>query len=277
MKTKSIIAFCAVALMVMACSHGAKLERRAGSGREEAAQCSQAFEVKQLRADEMSKAGNCSMRVAVTMDYPVSGPAPLVDSVRAAMARYADVPVAVFADGPKAVACIQAGQAASLADDAAAWDDDDSGFPAPTLESSYAMRLKVNVPKYLVYDMDFYIYAGGAHGISAGNSVTFVKPSGHRVTDFFAPADYERVQQMVAQALAQQYFKCTMSELPEKITCNIDDISVAGDNVSLSGTGVVFRYQPYEISYYAAGAPECEIPFGQIKQLLLPQVRQLID
>lgn len=279
MKIKLIMTGLAGVMMLAACSSGAKSDQGASSAdpveAAAGAQSDQAFKIKNFNVRKLTKAGNCSIDVAVNMDFPVSGEPMLVDSVRAALARYAGVSATAFTDGQRGVDAILAKQVATLSEDAPAWDD--STFPAPTLESSYEMKLNVNAPRYLVYDVGNYTYTGGAHGMYGRSSVTFEKPSGQRVTEFFLKENYARVRQMVAKALASQYFKCTMAELPENMTCPVDELPVGGGTVSLSGTGVVFKYQPYEISFYAAGAPECEIPFAQIRDLLLPQVRALID
>jgi len=43
------------------------------------------------------------------------------------------------------------------------------------------------------------------------------------------------------------------------------------DNVALTDTGLVVKYQPYEIAPYSSGEPELRIPYSQLKGILLPE------
>lgn len=46
---------------------------------------------------------------------------------------------------------------------------------------------------------------------------------------------------------------------------------VASDNVALTDTGLVVKYQPYEIAPYSAGQPELLIPYPQLRGILRPE------
>jgi hypothetical protein len=46
---------------------------------------------------------------------------------------------------------------------------------------------------------------------------------------------------------------------------------VASDNVALTDTGVVVKYQPYEIAPYSAGQPELLIPYARLRGILRPE------
>lgn len=46
---------------------------------------------------------------------------------------------------------------------------------------------------------------------------------------------------------------------------------VSSDNVALTDTGLIVKYQPYEIAPYVAGQPELEIPYPRLRNILLPE------
>ncbi len=56
---------------------------------------------------------------------------------------------------------------------------------------------------------------------------------------------------------------------------SIDGLPLPGSEPDLTERGVTFIYQPYEISYYAAGKPEFTIPSDAIRPYLTPQAVEL--
>lgn len=46
---------------------------------------------------------------------------------------------------------------------------------------------------------------------------------------------------------------------------------VSSDNAALTDTGVVVKYQPYEIAPYSSGQPELLIPYSELKGILRPE------
>ena len=48
-------------------------------------------------------------------------------------------------------------------------------------------------------------------------------------------------------------------------------------NVELCPTGVLFRFEKYEISYGAAGEVEAIVPYYEIRNYLRPAVRELLE
>ena len=56
---------------------------------------------------------------------------------------------------------------------------------------------------------------------------------------------------------------------------SIDELPLPDAEPYLTEKGVTFIYQPYEISYYAAGKPEFTIPFDVVKPFLKAQAIEL--
>ena len=56
---------------------------------------------------------------------------------------------------------------------------------------------------------------------------------------------------------------------------SIDELPLPDFEPYLTEQGVTFIYQPYEISYYAAGKPEFTIPYNVVKPYLKAQAIEL--
>ena len=56
---------------------------------------------------------------------------------------------------------------------------------------------------------------------------------------------------------------------------DIDDLPLPDFEPYMTEQGVTFIYQPYEISYYAAGKPEFTIPYNVVKPYLTAEAIEL--
>lgn len=143
------------------------------------------------------------------------------------------------------------------------------------------------------YDCDRYItfmgntslYEGGIHGIAFIHGATFFKESGkHFTADMLRKTDSPRFQKLLREALKKNFVEAgsheTISDeqLAEELI-NVEDVfSIPMPNADpfLNDKGVVFIYQPYEISYYAAGHPEAVISFRQMRPFLTQRALSLL-
>ncbi len=128
---------------------------------------------------------------------------------------------------------------------------------------------------YSGYDYAF----GAAHGMPYMQGVTFRKSTGERYSwDMFK--DGVNLQPFLKSGL-MDYFDTTEEEdlidnlfLDEE--SSIDKLPLPCNTPWISNQGVELIYQPYEISYYAAGMPEVTIPMEKAKALLVPAVQECL-
>ena len=128
-------------------------------------------------------------------------------------------------------------------------------------------------------------YTGGIHGISYESGWTFSKKNGRCFTyDMMKDLDSPGFLRLMKEGL-KKYF--TPKDCPQLI----DDEDLSEELVSFGGSvdelplpdtepymteeGVTFIYQPYEISYYAAGKPEFTIPFDVVRRYLTLEAVEL--
>ena len=128
-------------------------------------------------------------------------------------------------------------------------------------------------------------YTGGLHGIGFDEGRTFSKVTGKSFGyDMMKDLDTPAFKRLIKEGL-RKYF-CNEDEkkvlndeelLEELIGFDgsIDELPLPDSEPYISEKGVTFIYQPYEISYYAAGKPEFTIPLDAAKPFLKPQAIEL--
>ena len=127
-------------------------------------------------------------------------------------------------------------------------------------------------------------YTGGLHGIGFETGVTFSKSNGKTFGyDMMKGIDSPEFKRFIKEGL-RKYFSTEGQEpisdddlLQELVSYSgsIDELPLPDSEPYLTEKGVKFVYQPYEISYYAAGKPEFTIPYAAIRPYLTPQAVKL--
>ena len=129
--------------------------------------------------------------------------------------------------------------------------------------------------EYITFLSETDLYEGGIHGINFQNGITFFEENGKILTtDMLRNTDSDDFQQMMREGL-KAYFASegqtmTDEELAEELISleDVYNIPLPSANPYASKEGIHFIYQPYEISYYAAGMPEFTIPLIKMKPFL---------
>lgn len=105
------------------------------------------------------------------------------------------------------------------------------------------------------------VYQGGAHPMPTITCYNFDPQSGKLITesDLFIPGYQEKLGQKIKEALQPEYGDMLFS----------DQIEPNG-NFLLTKQGVIYVYNPYDITPYAAGSPSVLIPWGELSDILKP-------
>ena len=125
-------------------------------------------------------------------------------------------------------------------------------------------------------------YTGGLHGIGFTSGHTFSKVDGRMFGyEMMKDTDSKAFNALIKHGLKTFFSK--EGEDPEAMSDQdllnelvsyggpIDELPLPETEPYLTEKGVTFIYQPYEISYYAAGKPEFTIPFEAAKPFLTTQ------
>lgn len=209
-------------------------------------------------------------------DIPVSGPHPLVDSIRTTMLSLGDSARNVFQADPKDI--ISAWADTFITKQLAEIADIKKDFPDGEYHASYSesVRLHDNQPGYVTYTTEGHEYfPGAAHGIPWQGGYTFERATGKRMQwdDLFTPQGQERLKGMLCEAVAEQWYwqSGQTEEFKERGT-----IELPGNPPLLTAGGVVFLYGAYEIGSYAEGMAKCILPYSELLPLMTERAAALV-
>ena len=128
-------------------------------------------------------------------------------------------------------------------------------------------------------------YTGGAHGIGFDSGRTFSKLNGKCFGyDIMKDLDTPAFKRLIKEGLRKYFSKegdeqgMSDEDLKEELVSfdgSIDELPLPDSEPYMTEQGVTFIYQPYEISYYAAGKPEFTIPYDVVKPYLKAQAIEL--
>ena len=132
--------------------------------------------------------------------------------------------------------------------------------------------LEEETDRYVTYLVDSYLYEGGAHGMPQKYYLSFDKLSGNPMQwkNIFSENQKETLSTLVREAIVQQYYK-GKHEWDE-----IFKFSLPQQAPAFTSEGLTFYYRSYEIDAYAAGMPNCTLPYAIVKPLMTPEAQALI-
>ena len=157
--------------------------------------------------------------------------------------------------------------------------DNEDGYPPMSYEFSYEVMPLVTAPRYVTMLYNSYIFTGGAHGGAASIGQTFAASDGNMLgMDMFRPGTTDKVLELVKKGLMEQYFEVkTEKEFNDMLLVNNGTLSFPVNPPYFEEKGVCFLYQQYEIAPYAAGMPQCLIPFETLRPYFTEATLDLLD
>ena len=158
-------------------------------------------------------------------------------------------------------------------------EDINGYYKTITIEKTY------ETDKLVTFTIVEEIYTNGAHGMHYGYGQTFRKSDGRRFNvDMMCNLTSDGMHTLIKEGL-RQYFTETNEEpvndemLKEYILTD-DDINylpMPEYTPYITEDGIVFSYQPYEISFYAAGMPSFVVSLNDMKPYLTYTARKMLD
>ena len=222
----------------------------------------------------------------ISIDYPISGPQPLCDSVRSYILKNIffwndlynleikdkilkvpqaekDVNQLLETSGRKFFRAIMKLHA-------------DDGF---STSHGYEQKIKLidQTTKYVSYGMDGYDYYGGAaHPYPWKSGVSFNHKNGKKIVweDLFAQKDLKFLNPFIDYCLRAQYYAeygdveyfCDQSELLDNASSPV-----------LTQTGITVFFMAGAIGPYSLGQPHCTIPYNIIVDYMSPLGKSLTN
>lgn len=141
----------------------------------------------------------------------------------------------------------------------------------------YNIKKAYDSEHFITYVVEGGIFLNGAHGTESHYGVTFRKSDGRRFsTDMMFNMYSAEFYDMIKNGL-MDYFN-EYSDAPVNTDEDLKEYILTDDDVNylpmprhapyITDKGFVFTYQPYEISFYAAGMPTFTVPVSKMKPFL---------
>lgn len=221
------------------------------------------------------------MTYEISVDFPISGPRPLIDSIRThvfdelftyelfsedydASMTYKLPPL-----GTDLTPLLEKAGRKFFQDKLEVYSDD----PEYTIRDWYQQEIKfiAVTSNYVSFKFDGYYYCGGAHGFPWEFGLSFNCSNGKVITweDLFTPNGLKILNPMIDYFLRKQYFDseeygdiefwCKQSELVDNASFPV-----------LTQKGLTVHFSAYAIGPYAIGMPTCTIPYNVIAEFMTP-------
>lgn len=151
------------------------------------------------------------------------------------------------------------------------------GMPEiPELASSTKITKDYETDRIVTYLFSSYENGGGAHGGAVGSGMTFRKSDGRRVDwDMFSSG---KMQTVLRDGLKEYFEVKTDEELASNLTLTETyQLPMPVTPPIFGKDGIIVTYQQYEIAPYAAGMPSFVIPYNKAKAMMNNTGKQLIN
>lgn len=141
----------------------------------------------------------------------------------------------------------------------------------------YDIKLEYEAEHFITYVVNSDIFMNGAHGVEASYGMTFRKSDGRRLgIDMMRNLYTDDFYAIIKKGLMEYFSETggetvsTDEELKEYILTddNVNYLPMPRNTPYITKEGFVFTYQPYEISFYAAGMPTFTVPVGKMRPFL---------
>ena len=150
----------------------------------------------------------------------------------------------------------------------------------------YDIKKEYESEHFITYIVEGGVYMNGAHGTESHYGVTFRKSDGRRFnTDMMLNMYSDDFYAMIKDGLKSYFNESsdasvdTDEDLKEYILID-DDVNylpMPRHAPYITKKGFVFTYQPYEISFYAAGMPTFTVPVGEMKSFLSQTALNMLE
>ena len=143
------------------------------------------------------------------------------------------------------------------------------------------VNMSYESPTFVTFMASLSEYSGGIHGMGTVTGHTFSKFTGKPFSyDMMKNLDTSAFKLLIKEGLRTFFSKegdeqgISDEDLLNELVSysgSIDDLPLPDSEPYMTEQGIIFIYQPYEISYFAAGMPQFTIPYDVAKPYLTDQ------
>ncbi|MBR1400717.1 MAG: DUF3298 domain-containing protein [Prevotella sp.] len=282
---KGIIMLWASALLclmagITGCNNAKQAKTASGNGQEK----NMAASPQVLTFDSIgTEQSDSIVEVKLSVQYPVSGPQVLVDSIRRYIAEtlIVDQQWANDRDSLLAIAA-RKGYSTMKADRDEMIADGIRGVPP--FYYSFDITKNCETDKYITMNCGYEEFRGGPHGSFIATATTIRKSDGKRMGwSMLTKTDTPEFRKLMIKGV-RQYFEESGEKVESDeqlkdmliIEGSVSNLPLPQAEPSLTPKGVAFCYQQYEIAAYAVGLPSFTISYADIRPYLTDEALELI-
>ena len=155
------------------------------------------------------------------------------------------------------------------------YGDMEEDFVPTGLYQELNMRVMICNDMFVTYQQCESSYCGGTHGGFTERLVSFDHVNNQEIDNSYllkSGCEEELVDLLVEEARKSPYYQKSESDIRASLANKDEEGNLIGGymfpRLGLSEEGVVFSFQPYEISSFADGAFHFVIPYEKVKHLL---------
>lgn len=139
-------------------------------------------------------------------------------------------------------------------------------------QSDINVKVILNQPDMVTVSIGSSIYTGGAHAMVQEHYLVFDSASGQRIglNDLFVPGFESRLDTLIENRYRQ------MMGLSEREPLNSERGGLSRnslthtDNFAITGKGIVFTYNPYDIAPNSTGKIRIELTYDELREIFYP-------
>jgi hypothetical protein len=137
-------------------------------------------------------------------------------------------------------------------------------------ESSISGQVLLDQPGIVTVSIQSYTFTGGAHGMSVTNNMVFDTLTGKQFTldDLFVPGFGVRLDHLIDRRFRQMHGLKPDEPLTGDKGGLFENRIVHNNNFAVTGSGIRFLYNQYEIAPYAVGDIEIDLAFDDLRDIL---------
>ena len=130
--------------------------------------------------------------------------------------------------------------------------------------------------RFIVFKIEYSDYAGGAHPSYTAQFLNYNLMNNEALSykKIFKPDCEKDLLKLIEEALCSQYYVQTLDKLKEVSGIFTDNIFVS-HNIYLTGTEIVFHYNPYDIGPWSIGSVEARIPVGALDSYFTDEAKAI--
>lgn len=226
------------------------------------------------------------MTYEISVDFPISGPRPLIDSIRThvfdelftyeSFSKKDDTSMTYKLPplGTDLTPLLEKAGRKFFQDNLEVYSD----VPEYTIRDSYQQEIKfiAITSNYVSFKFDGYYYCGGAHGFPWEFGLSFNCSNGKVITweDLFTPNGLKILNPVIDYYLRAQYF-ADEEEGDVDFWCKQSELVDYANFPVLTSKGLTVHFSAYAIGPYAIGMPTCTIPYNVIAEFMTPFGKKL--